>query len=376
MRSTKSIILLVVALGCGTIAFIGMRSAMARPDSDQTANTETIFVAASSVPSWSKLGAELVKKEEWPTDKIPQGAARTLEEFQGKSSLYPLYPGEPIILTKLSDGDGKIASVRIPEGHQVFAVKVDKESALSGLINPGDKVDILVFIRGRSGGADQIRTGTRTILRNTTVFAVNDQIARSKDGETSIDAKTVSLLVLPEQSEKLLLAKQLGTIHLALRKPGDETNMQTEGAQPGDLDQSSEGSDGIAANNGSSKAGGIFDILKDMKTDGSTAVDSSNATEAVAEGAGTSMVIMSPDGVLGQYTFTENGDAKGLPALPAELLSGHGGDAGPLDSNADSANLGSDSAGDTPADDDDVAPQDDDEPATKVDVLDPADLGL
>jgi pilus assembly protein CpaB len=375
MRSTKSIILLVIALGCGTIAFIGMRSAMARPESDPTANTETIFVAASSVPSWSKLAVELVKEEEWPIDKIPQGAARTLEEFQGKSSLYPLYAGEPIILTKLSDGDGKIASVRIPEGHQVFAVKVDKESALSGLIHPGDKVDILVFIRGRASGPDQIRTGTRTILRNTTVFAVNDQIARSQEGDSTIDTKTVSLLVLPEQSERLLLAKQLGTIHLALRKPGDETNMQTEGAQPGDLDQSSEGSDGIVASNDSNTKDGIFDILKDMKTDGSTAVDSSSATEALAQDAGTSMVIMSPDGVLGQYTFTNNtSEANGMPALPAELLSGHGGDARPMGDSAETADSEPTSADDIPADD--IASPDDDGPETKVDVLDPADLGL
>ena len=382
MRSTKSIILLAVALGCGTIAFFGMRSAMARPDETTEANTETIYVAASSVPSWHKLGPEVVKKEEWPVDKIPQGAARTLSEFEGKSSLYPLYPGEPIILTKLGEGDGKMASVRIPEGHQVFAVKVDKESALSGLINPGDKVDVLVFIRGRSGGQDKIRTGTRTILRNTTVFAVNDQIARSKDGETSIDAKTVSLLVLPEQSERLLLAKQLGTIHLALRKPGDNTNVETEGAMPGDLDQSSDGSDGIAASSDSNKSGGIFEILKDMKNDSSTTVDTSNATQVVEDNTpGPTMVIMSPDGVLGQYTFAGNSDGEesGLPALPAELLGGFSGDADSIGGDADPADTDVDPSADSDgpaADGDDVAPGSDDDDVAPVDILDPADLGL
>ena len=377
MRSTKSIILLVVALGCGTIAFFGMRSAMARPDSEPTENTETIFVAASSVPSWSKLSPELVKQEEWPTDRIPPGAARSLEEFQDKSSLYPLYAGEPIILTKLSDGDGKIASVRIPDGHQVFAVKVDKESALSGLIHPGDRVDVLVFIRGRSGGQEKIRTGTRTILRNTTVFAVNDQIARSKDGETSIDAKTVSLLVLPEQSEKLLLAKQLGTIHLALRKPGDKTKVETEGAMPSDLDNTSQAPDGIAASNDSKQSGGIFDILEDMKSDTSTAVDNSSATQVAAEeNPGSMMVIMSPDGVLGQYTFTDNGDGKGLPALPAELLGGFGDSTDSADGDVASA-LDSDLADTDGSAGGDSTPQDgDDEPLDAIDVLDPADLGL
>lgn len=370
MRSTKSIILIVVALACGLTTAIGIRQLLAQPDT-KVADTASIFVAATNVPSWSKLNAQVVKQEEWPKDKIPQGAARTLEEFEGKSSLYPLYPGEPILTTKLSDSNGTNPSVRIPEGHQVFAVKVDKESALSGLINPGDKVDVLVFIRGRSSGSERIRTGTRTIMRNTTVFAVNDQMARNEE-ESSIDAKTVSLLVLPEQSEKLLLAKQLGTIHLALRKPGDESKMATDGAQPGDLDQESEGSDGMLSSNNQPKpSGGIFDILTEMKGASSTAVDTSNAAQA--SGPTSTMVIMSPDGVLGSYSFDDNhGQRSGLPALPTELLGGASQNAEPTDSTVRSEPEPADT---NTVDGDDVAPQGDTED-TKVDVLDPADLGL
>ena len=368
MRSTKSIILIVIALGCGLIASIGISQVMDRPDS-QAAETESIYVAASNIPSWAELTPDLVKLEEWPKGKIPQDAIRSMEELESKSPRFPLYPGEPIVLSKLSDqqGDGQ-ASVRIPAGHQVFAVKVDKESALSGLISPGDKVDILVFIRGRG---DRLKTGTRTILRNTTVFAVNDQIERQGD-ETSIDAKTVSLLVLPEQSEKLLLAKQLGTIHLALRKPGDDSSMDTDGADEGDLDDSSDGSDGMVAKDDEKKSqGGIFGILDGMKNAGSTAVDTSNATQASADGPTSSMTIMSPDGVLGTYTFAGDSKQGGLPALPAELLEGSSdgeslpSDDGDLD--VDSLDSDDNNGGD------DVIPTDTD---IDVGVLDPADLGL
>jgi hypothetical protein len=206
-------------------------------------------------------------------------------------------------------------------------------------------------------------------MRNTTVFAVNDQMARNEE-ESSIDAKTVSLLVLPEQSEKLLLAKQLGTIHLALRKPGDESKMATDGAQPGDLDQESEGSDGMLVS--TKETSGIFGILNKMKDASSTAVDTINAPQA-SSGPVSTMVIMSPDGVLGSYTFEHNsGPTGGLPALPAELL-GEGQSSEPADdpvkSDPGTTNVS------TTVDGDDVAPQGDTED-TKVDVLDPADLGL
>lgn len=370
MRSTKSIILIVIALGCGLIASIGISQVMEKKDPNTPAEMETIYVAVSSVPSWKPLNAELVKEEEWPVDKVPEGAARSLDELVGKSPRYPLYSGEPIILSKLSDSDGSSASIRIPEGHQVMSVKVDKESALSGLINPGDKVDVLVFIRGRS--QENIRTGTRTIMRNTTVFAVNDQMARNTDEESSIDAKTVSLLVRPEQSEKLLLAKQLGTIHLALRKPGDESNVETDGALPGDLDESSEGSDGMLASRGDSKPkGGIFELLKDMKNASSTAVDSSNATK-VPSPSTFSTVIMSPDGIIGNFTFAStSGGRGGLPALPTELMGGFGGEAG-----GNSANLEPESAEAASSDGDGEDSTPDVDADTSVDVLDAADLGL
>lgn len=370
MRSTKSIILIVVALGCGLIASIGISQVLSRPET--TAETESIYVTATSVQSWSKLSAQHVKKEDWPVDKIPQGAARTLEEFEGMSPRYPLYAGEPIIINKLSDGNGKIASERIPEGHQVFAVKVDKESALSGLISPGDRVDVLVFIRSR-GGADQISTGTQTIMRNATVFAVNDQIARDNDGKTSLDAKTVSLLVLPEQSERLLLAKQLGTIHLALRKPGDESDINTDGARPRDLyDESTEGSDGMIADTNEPKPnGGIFDILKEMKGATSTAVDTSNAPQA--SGATSTMVIMSPDGVLGTYSFARDSTQGGLPALPTELL-GAGDDASEAPPTSEpTANTNTDEA-EADAGEGNAPTEDDSE--TVDDVVGPAELGL
>ena len=333
MRSTKSIILIVIALACGTVAAIGMRQAMARPDTTVVEETETIYVAVSNVPSWSKLTEELVRPEEWPTARIPQDAARSVDDFEGKSSLYPLYPGEPIIITKLTDNSGAYASDRIPAGHQVVAVKVDRESSLSGLLHPGDKVDVLVFVRGRPG----VRTGTRTILRNVTVFAVNDQLARSTDGETSIDAKTVSLLVQPKQSEKLLLAKQLGSIHLALRKPGDNTSVDSDGAVPSDLDDdATEGSDGNGdsgdeeeddepdSTEGTTASADIFKLLQGMKRDGSTAVDSSNAV--VAPASIPRMVIMSGDGVMGSYSFPNTVEGPGgLPELPTELMSGFAG---------------------------------------------------
>jgi pilus assembly protein CpaB len=333
-------------------------------NNSEKVQTESIYVAAVNVPSWKAITPQAVKLEEWPKDKIPPGAARTLEEFEGMRARVPLYPGEPIMASKLSDGNSGAFSERIPPGYQVFAVKVDPESSLSGLVLPGDKVDVLVFMEadsqarsGRTITMDLVKqTGTRTILRNVSVFAVNDRIGRNvEEEETSIVAKTVSLLVKPDESERLLLAKQLGTIHLALRKPGDETVLETSGATPSDLNDAKEAGDGselAARKNDANGPDDIFDMLEEMKTDPTIVADTS--IEAKSSAARIT-VIMSPTGIVGTFTHAKEGQ------LPQEMMRNTGVSSSKteFDNNSSSDNDRLDGAGTDdiiPFGDDDVDP--------------------
>jgi pilus assembly protein CpaB len=107
----------------------------------------------------------------------------------------------------------------IPHGYRVIPVRVDLDTVI-GLIQPGDLVDVMVFLRQ---GPDIPRTSTYTILRMARVYAVNTQTDRATEqkGQDSA-AKTVSLLVKPKQAERLTLATEMGKIRLALRRPTDE----------------------------------------------------------------------------------------------------------------------------------------------------------
>src|SRR5690606_21241100 len=125
---------------------------------------EKVYVAARDIPLGQILTPELVKQEEWPKDKIPEGAVRSLEQIEGKRPLTRLYPGEPILVAKLIDANKFYgASDKIPKGFRVASVKVTMDSSASGLINPGDSVDVLVF---RRRGRGVSTTSTKTILKN------------------------------------------------------------------------------------------------------------------------------------------------------------------------------------------------------------------
>ena len=277
----KSMILIVIALGCGLIASIGISQVMESQGNDAPIETpmESIFVATADIPLGQVLIADMVRLEEWPQDKIPEGAVRTMEEIDGNRTLTRLYPGEPILHAKLIDANKFAgASEKIPKGYRVASVKVTMDSSASGLINPGDRVDVLVFLKR---GRGITMTGTRTILKNVTVFAVNDRFQRNPDEEESAArAKTVSVLVKPDQVERLMLAQELGRIKLSLRRSDDDSDDNATGATLTDLDSdSSGGSNGsfsIAAAAGEpSRSGGITDFLQGMKATASAGADTS-----------------------------------------------------------------------------------------------------
>jgi pilus assembly protein CpaB len=224
MRS-KSIVLILIAAVCGTVAATGVSQAIRSPGGGGAPAIETvkIFVAAKEIDIREIFNAENIRLEEWPKAKAPEGAIMNLEEIEGQYARTRLFSGEVILKQKLMGKDEVGAhEVTIPPGYRVKSVQVTMASAVSNLIMPGSRVDVLVFLKQGNGVE---KTGAYTILKNVRVFAVNDKVDRDIDTEgQTIAAKTVSLLVKPDQVEKLLIASAVGRLELSLRRPDDESD--------------------------------------------------------------------------------------------------------------------------------------------------------
>ena len=230
----RSLILFGLALGCGTIAAIGINQVLANRSQQTMVNgpTESIYVALTDVDMGAQLNTQNVKVEQWPHDKVPAGAITKLEDLDGLRVRTRVFAGEPILAAKLlsRNANGSSASEMIPSGYRVVAVKVDDVSSTSSLIKPGDRVDVLVHLRA-SPNTGVHETATRTLLQNISVFAVNEVFQRPNEIDAgTIAARTVSLLVTPEQAELVTLATELGTIRLVLRSIEDEDVAATRGA--------------------------------------------------------------------------------------------------------------------------------------------------
>lgn len=232
----KTLILFVVAIGCGLVASIGVSQYMERAGQGTAIQIETqkIYVAAVEVNIGEKLDEKNLKLEEWPKDRVPEGAITELKQLENMYPRTRFYKGEPILMVKLSDKiDGNKAQT-IPAGFRVVATKVSAETGGGGLIRPGDRVDVVVFLRK---SAEVPESGTKTILRDVNVFAVDAETERAIDKGTgqAREVRTISLLVKPKQAEALMLAKEFGTMSLTLRRPNDGNEDSTEGSSIKDL---------------------------------------------------------------------------------------------------------------------------------------------
>lgn len=220
----KSLLLLALALGCGLVASIGISQVMDR-NSNSQGNLETvpIYVALHNINLGDPIDAAMISLQEWPKDKVPRGVISELKDLEGRRPRTAIIEGEPILEGKLL-APGQIADpIRsIKKGMRLKTIAVDAEKSVAGLLGPGDRVDVQLFVR-----KDQ-RTGVDTamskiILQNIRVFAVDQTVQRSPDGgEERTIAKTVSLMLTPEQASRLSLAEQIGELSLIPRNPDDE----------------------------------------------------------------------------------------------------------------------------------------------------------
>ena len=237
---SKSLILLIFALACGVVASIGITRVMARRSTGpavQEMETQPVFVVKEDVPLGNVLTAEKLRLEQWPKGKVPEGVIGSLEEIEGRRPRTKLFAGEPVLEVKLlSMGESAGgAAPQIPVGYRSVPVKVDEVSGGAAMILPGDRVDVLVYAKG---GREIRKTMTKTILQDIKVFAVDSQwTLESDESGKSIRAKTISLLLTPEQTERVMLACELGKLRLALRSPNDheEAELSDEGHQVGQI---------------------------------------------------------------------------------------------------------------------------------------------
>src|SRR5215211_1524128 len=134
---------------------------------------------------------------------------------------------EPILPAKLASKEaGAGLPPVIPEGMRAVSVRVNEVIGVAGYVLPGTRVDVVATASPSESHSD---TTSRVILSNVQVLTAGTRMEQDQDKGKPVQVTVVTLLVNPEQSERLALASTEGKIQLALRNPMDQGAPATPG---------------------------------------------------------------------------------------------------------------------------------------------------
>jgi len=221
MNRSRFLLIGVVALVLGALFSSAVyRTLQARTAAAGTPGVD-VAVAANDVQVGAKLQDHDVKIVKLPPDDLPSGVFRSKTKVVGRGVILPITKGEFILPNKLAaENAGAGLPALIPPGMRAVSVRVNEVVSVAGFVVPGTRVDVL--LTGNPVGGSDART--TTVLSNIEVLAAGQRLERNSAGDTSM-APVITLLVSPEDAQKLTLASSQGRIQLSLRNPLD-TNLE------------------------------------------------------------------------------------------------------------------------------------------------------
>jgi pilus assembly protein CpaB len=216
----------LAAMLASVMVYSALKRREAEVQNAMSHNVEVV-VAAMDLPLGTKIEIGEVKTARWSADSLPDGSYTDPKQVIGSYVKNSLVANEPIVQAKLFTGD-KTAGVMpllIPFGMRAVSVPVDEVSDVAGFVLPHTRVDVLVATQSEGAGD---KAFSKVILQNVEVLAVAQEVEQKKDEPEIV--KVVTLLVTPQESERLALASHSGTLRLAMRNYNDNKIVLTSGS--------------------------------------------------------------------------------------------------------------------------------------------------
>ena len=230
MRNRLFMVLVLAVLLGGGLAYATYNAINAQPVKTVSAPTQPVVVATAALP----LGAELKKDDltvvNFPVGGAPEGSFSKPADVIGRGVISTIVKNEPILAAKLASKEAGVGLPPvIPDGMRAVSVRVNDVIDVAGYVLPGTRVDVLATASPTNQTQD---TTSKVILSNVQVLTAGTRMEQDQEKGKPMQVTVVTLLVYPEQSERLALASTEGKIQLALRNPLDQGAPETPGMRP------------------------------------------------------------------------------------------------------------------------------------------------
>ncbi len=221
----RAIFFLLISLGAAAVAVVVVFLVISSYQQQIVAaekkdDTVLVMVAARDL-------FQGVTIEEGDLAEVPNSVLRQREQAVGRVPRERILKDEFIREERLAESEAGLGlNAIIPRGMRALSINISDGSAVSGFLNPGNYVDVLVTLEGDD---DQSEAETVTLLQAVPVLAVNARVGE-RDMSSEEAKPSVTVAVTPEQAERLTHAVAQGAVTLTLRNDIDVTHVETHGA--------------------------------------------------------------------------------------------------------------------------------------------------
>lgn len=221
IRVPRAAILAVLALGVGALAavFLALHVRERIQQAKDQARLPMVerIVAAQDLPAGTRLLSDHLALRSFPAqwvghDSLP--AAR-YADLEGRVLTAALKAGDAILAVHTLQPQTAFSAHLVP-GRRAITLPVDQVNSLSGLLQPGDLIDLYVSFDHRR------KRLTAPLLQGVLVLATDRETRTTGGSADEMSYSTVTLDAAPDDVVKLVAARQAGTLTAILRHPEDD----------------------------------------------------------------------------------------------------------------------------------------------------------
>jgi pilus assembly protein CpaB len=235
LLANRLVAMWVAAIALGVLAATGMRNyigeqlAIEREQLVPRHEMVELLVAKQDLAPGDLVGPDTMAVREVPRDYAPGGAlgADDFDAFVGARIAVPMRRGEPLLPGMLDEPQRSGLSARLKPGVRALTVSVDEVNSLSGMLQPGDRIDLLLSVRPPAiDGGPIAPEVTHTLMQGVAVLATGRHVRPGADDGHGRSFTAITVEVDPVQAQKLVVAQRSGRLTAILRHAEDKATVR------------------------------------------------------------------------------------------------------------------------------------------------------
>lgn len=240
----KNWLLLAAAIALGGGAFYlsnhAIHSRILEIEEEATRGKTLVPVVVASQPlsAGDLIGTGSVSVRQIPSEFVSRNMVTpdAYDSVDGQALLVDMDRGEPLQVSYTASRGGELFAATLKSGRRALTIDVDEISSISGMLRPGDRIDLMLTARAGDGGDGEDREMTFPMLSNIEVLATGRTRKGAAGGEASARGYAhVTLDVEPEDATRIIAAKAGGSLTAVLRAPGDHLRNPSEALSLADV---------------------------------------------------------------------------------------------------------------------------------------------